>query len=450
MKRVAPLSAALVALLMTLPGTAAEKKLDYPPLTTLQFRHVEQAGTATPALGLGGPAAEEQYQRLNATHGEPFRHHPTYLYVPGARLDNGKRGLLVALHGCAQTAAEVKDWGNLESAAAHGLVIAIPSVGEEAWAELPEAGCWDYDKAGLVARDKLKAVIAAIRQVADDARLDIDRNHVYVTGLSSGGALSLLLACSAPDLIAGVGTLDAPAVGSWQWLATADKSLISYGSDNAVATCEQLANGRSGLSTQVANVAYGAKDRNGDERGVEYPRFGSPSPDDYGQYAVATTAWSTIDANMFATLYQRAAGEWPEVTVPKPTSPVKGGAAKVANLAIDGHERITLTEIAHVGHAWPSGRRGASPSPWIATGALNYPDYIAGWLIAHNLRAGGTCVESVATAAEHIQAGRARLDSGDGLVHAVGSNQPLGAPGGTAQYHLARLKEAFFVVDRCR
>jgi poly(3-hydroxybutyrate) depolymerase len=65
-------------------------------------------------------------------------------------LPNGKHGLIVVLHGCNQTNDQLKQFGNLEGAAyANGLVMAVPSVGDNPWPD-PAGGCWDYN-AGMQA-----------------------------------------------------------------------------------------------------------------------------------------------------------------------------------------------------------------------------------------------------------------------------------------------------------
>jgi poly(3-hydroxybutyrate) depolymerase len=66
--------------------------------------------------------------------------HPTWIFTPDTTLANGKNGLMVVLHGCDQTNDQLKQFGNFDGAAiANGLVVALPSVGDNPW----PGGCWD-------------------------------------------------------------------------------------------------------------------------------------------------------------------------------------------------------------------------------------------------------------------------------------------------------------------
>ena len=58
------------------------------------------------------------------------------------KLLDGKRALVINLHGCAQSATELKQFGNWDpTAKAYGLFVAIPDVGT---ANSYSLGCWDY------------------------------------------------------------------------------------------------------------------------------------------------------------------------------------------------------------------------------------------------------------------------------------------------------------------
>jgi poly(3-hydroxybutyrate) depolymerase len=69
--------------------------------------------------------------------------------------------------------------------------------------------------------------------------LNIDSTQVYIVGLSSGGALSLLLGCEAPDLFRRRGAIVGPSVESLQFGATGfvpstTHSAITWGSQHAI------------------------------------------------------------------------------------------------------------------------------------------------------------------------------------------------------------------------
>src|SRR3954447_26660564 len=188
------------------------------------------------------------------TSQEPIAGHKTWVFSPEAadgrgKLLNGKRVLVITLHGCAQTATDLKQFGNWDpTAKAYGLFVAIPDVG----AANAYKGCWDYRDAADF-HHSIQDIIdlaAALKGRAPN----IDPNQVYVTGLSSGAAIALQIACKAPDVFAGVGAVEGPSVGSNQ-----DKSFENPPSDNidhALAKCKELAGPKAGaLSSQIASVA---------------------------------------------------------------------------------------------------------------------------------------------------------------------------------------------------
>ena len=75
--------------------------------------------------------------------------------------------------------------------------------------------CWDYDRA-----NDTKGHIAELVKLANTLKarsaLNIDQNHVYIVGLSSGAAMALAVGCKAPDVFAGIGAIAGPSVGSSQ------------------------------------------------------------------------------------------------------------------------------------------------------------------------------------------------------------------------------------------
>ena len=116
-----------------------------------------------------------------------------HVYTPGGESPLGGHALLVALHGCTQSATQLRDFGNFEHAAEDfGMVVALPDVpGGGVY-----AGCWDYYGAlhnGASGHDA--AVISLAETLLADGTLGIDPAQVYVSGFSSGGgeALSSIL-----------------------------------------------------------------------------------------------------------------------------------------------------------------------------------------------------------------------------------------------------------------
>ncbi|MGA2187249.1 MAG: PHB depolymerase family esterase [Steroidobacteraceae bacterium] len=112
------------------------------------------------------------------------------------------RALLVMLHGCQQTPADFAAGTRMSGlAAARGVLTVYPA---QAAAANP-LGCWNWFAAKDQARDGGEpALIAGIaREVAADHR--IDPRHIFVAGMSAGGAMAVILGATYPDLFAAVG-----------------------------------------------------------------------------------------------------------------------------------------------------------------------------------------------------------------------------------------------------
>ena len=124
------------------------------------------------------------------TGGDPLNWH-YLLYVPPAR----PNGLMVFLHGQDQNGI---DFCNEINAIGHaerlGFVAACPTANNFAWQQPLD------NEAGFV-----MAVINEIR-----SHIEIPPGRIYVTGFSSGGALTYKMACTASDVIAGFAVLGSP------------------------------------------------------------------------------------------------------------------------------------------------------------------------------------------------------------------------------------------------
>lgn len=119
-------------------------------------------------------------------------------YVP-ATLPPGA-ALVVALHGCTQTAAGY-DAGTGWSALAerHGFALLLP----EQVRSNNSHGCFNWFQPEDTARDLGEAASVSQMITAMLAQLPIDPRRVYVTGLSAGGAMTAALLASYPELFAG-------------------------------------------------------------------------------------------------------------------------------------------------------------------------------------------------------------------------------------------------------
>src|SRR6516165_2296983 len=146
---------------------------------------------------------------------EAFRHRPTRLqeianfganpgnlrmlaYVPD-RLPHTP-ALVVALHGCTQT-ADGYDHGTGWSTLAGrlGFVVIYP----EQQASNNPHNCFSWFLPGDTARERGEAL--SIREMVERAIVDfgVDRTRVFVTGLSAGGAMASVMLATYPEFFAG-------------------------------------------------------------------------------------------------------------------------------------------------------------------------------------------------------------------------------------------------------
>lgn len=321
---------------------------------------------------------------------ETIDKHPVWIYTPVTTMANGKHGLLIVLHGCAQTHDEIKNFGNLEQTANNNaVVIAVPHVGPRVWQGGAAAKCWDYDGA-LDKQGHIGDIVKMAATLKARAGLAIDPAHVYVAGLSSGGALALGVACHAPDVFAGVAAKAAPSPGSAQSNATAPAPAIPADNvERGVRSCTGLAGDRvASFATQTAVIAAGSMDLNGPNERYRFNAFLSEADKaaHAGQWALVSTRWSQDNVRIFQRIYE--------------TEELGGSEAVQGDLGMqqlarkNGRPRISFLMVNNVGHAWPAGTGlPNSPPPdglWIAQSGLTYPDYIVSWLIANNLRASST------------------------------------------------------------
>jgi poly(3-hydroxybutyrate) depolymerase len=338
-----------------------------------------KAGLAL-ALGASLAAPAAWAGSWNAAQ-ETLNNHPTWIYTPGSTLSNGKHALVIALHGCDQTNDQLKTWGNVTPAAENkAAVIALPYVGANVWSGNTAAKCWNYDGASD-GSSHIAELVALASTLVNRASLNIDARHVYIIGLSSGASMALDVACKAPDLFAGVSALAGPSVGSQQFSATSAGSGIFYTAASAAQKCKDLAGAAKQpfFATQIANIAYGEKDKDGESPGCTYSSGSTSCP---GTYQLVSKKWSTINADAYASIYGAGA-------LGAPAS-VSGGTTATSQAG--GVNRISLTRIFGVGHAWPAGSGQANDvskgGVWMAQSGMNYADYSIGWLMGNNLRAG--------------------------------------------------------------
>lgn len=112
--------------------------------------------------------------------------------------------LVVALHGCTQTASDFAAGTRFDSVAERaGAYVLYP---EQSVHANPRR-CWNWFLEAHQQRESGEpaAILALVDEVA--LRYPIDRERIYVAGLSAGGAMAAILAERAPDVFAAAGIM---------------------------------------------------------------------------------------------------------------------------------------------------------------------------------------------------------------------------------------------------
>lgn len=285
----------------------------------------------------------------------------THVYRPDALSAVGDgRALLIVLHGCVQSGANLRDYGTFEGAADDtGTVVALP--------EVPGggviAGCWDYyganhDRSSRHDDD----LLALVDGLLADPELDVDPDQVYLAGLSSGAGQSAVMGCLAPDVFAGIGIAAGPAVGTTE----SEIAFVTTTAEAAAATCRGLAGAADGaFATQQVAVITGTMD-----------------------YTVAQD-YARINAETFSSVYAVGGDALESSPLDVTTLPGAMPQGTGTVYADATGERVTLVTMTGVGHAWPTGSGDGYELLFVSPQGFDFGRYLMEWFQAGNRRVDG-------------------------------------------------------------
>ena len=130
---------------------------------------------------------------------------PYFVYTPQNYQTGTTVPLIVMLHACGQTAIDFATGTQMNQLAErYNFVVAYP----QQLGIYNPALCWNWFKpADQVRGTGEPAIIAGIvRQIeSSTSRWTIDRHRIYVTGLSAGAAMAVVLGATYPDIFAAIG-----------------------------------------------------------------------------------------------------------------------------------------------------------------------------------------------------------------------------------------------------
>ena len=272
----------------------------------------------------------------------------TYTYTPqNPPAMNGKRALMIALHGCSMDGSDAKNGYNWETSAdMYGMVIVAPSAPNGGVI----AGCWDYYGNTNQTRSNRHNdnLLGLVDTMLANNSLNIDPAQVYISGLSSGGGQTITMGCVAPDVFAGLGINAGPAPGT----SSGQIGSVAGTTSAQVSTCSGWAGSNSAhFNSQITSIVHGAAD-----------------------YTVAT-GYGQRDFDIMASIY----GANQETG----SHSVTGGGTEITATK-EGKEVVSYISVAGMGHAWPA---GSGPGcNYCDTNKVNYPEFLSDWLFHNNRR----------------------------------------------------------------
>ena len=161
-------------------------------IVTLQAQPLRSVLASTPSW--------QQY-----VYNGPDGSRPYFVYTPSNYRAGIAVPLIVMLHGCSQTATDFASGTQMNQLAEkYNFIVAYP----QQLSIYNPSLCWNwFNPADQVRGTGEPAILAGIVQEIEGntSRWTIDRHRIYVTGLSAGAAMAVVLGATYPDIFAAIG-----------------------------------------------------------------------------------------------------------------------------------------------------------------------------------------------------------------------------------------------------
>lgn len=284
----------------------------------------------------------ERYRYANEHGARTYK-----VYVPAGLPPGRPAPLVVELHGCGGDADEEARWSRFNAlAAARGLIVAYP----EQDADANGSRCWNWFRPEHQQRDAGEpSLIAGITRAAA-ARWAVDEDRIYVGGISAGGAMTVIMLATYPDLYAagmvyaGCEYMGLPCLGSVSALPPETSAQYAH------------AAARGNARVVPALVIQGDRD----------PLVPFPNAELVVQQLLATNDWADDGANN---------GSIARTAARTDTGAAPGGHGYSVDTYRDaaGCTLVQRWLVNGLGHAWSAGESDGSPRDELFTDPLG-PD----------------------------------------------------------------------------
>jgi poly(hydroxyalkanoate) depolymerase family esterase len=273
-------------------------------------------------------------------------------WIPSGYRDGSAVPMVVVLHGCGQQTADIENTSQYTKLAeARTFIVVYPQQAPSA----NSLGCWNWFLGADQERDQGEpAIIAGIAQNVM-SRFTIDPKRVYVIGLSSGAAMTVILGATYPDVFAAIG--------------------VVAGCEYEGEPCEASGGPDPAKQGQIAYQAMGTRARvmptlvfHGDADSVVLPINGQQVTAQW----VATDDWAdngAHDGSLPAAATSTSNGQVPN----------GGRSYTVSDWAAHGATLVESWVIHGANHAWPGGAPGGSYTDPLGPDAttLSYDFFLA-------------------------------------------------------------------------